>query len=111
MSEQQGLLLRTCPDETTVPTSIPCWDAGRRELRLGRQLIKRFRTRADNQELILLAFEEEGWPVSIHNPLPPNGKDSADRLRAAIKRLNRHQRVPLLRFRGNGEQAICWDRL
>lgn len=91
--------------------SKPHWDAKRRELLLGARLIKRFRTRAGNQEKILLAFEEEGWPESIDNPLPPNGSDSSDRLQAAIKRLNRHQFAPLLRFHGTGEQAICWNLL
>jgi hypothetical protein len=40
----------------------PCWDGGRRELRLEGVVVKRFKQPAPNQEKVLAAFEEEGWP-------------------------------------------------
>ena len=40
----------------------PVWENRKRELWVGKLLIKRFRVPADNQEAILAAFQEEGWP-------------------------------------------------
>ena len=49
----------------------PSWDGERQELRFGDQLIKRFKWPAANQQTILAAFEEDGWPARIDDPLPP----------------------------------------
>src|SRR5262249_19199732 len=74
-----------------------------KELRLGERLVKKFRVPARSQILVLEAFEEERWPYRIDNPLPPLRQlSAADRLNQAIRKLNRHQRSPLLRFRGDG---------
>jgi hypothetical protein len=91
----------------------PHWDARRRELRLARKLLKRFRVPAPNQEAILAAFQEEGWPNCIDDPLPPK-RDlcSKRRLRDTIKALNRKhcQRPPLILFHGNGTgNNIVWE--
>ncbi len=40
----------------------PSWDADRRELRIGGEIIKRFRVPAASQEVVLNAFQEESWP-------------------------------------------------
>ena len=83
-------------------TSLPCWDVERRELRLGHEVVKRFRRPARNQEIILGAFQEDGWPPRIDNPLSDNGDTCAvDRLHEAVRRLN-HQERCLLRFRSDG---------
>jgi hypothetical protein len=90
---------------------IPRWDAARRELRWGAKLVKRFREPALNQELILAAFEEEGWPPRLDDPLPSSGEtEPKERLHDTIKRLNRHQVNRLLRFRGDGSgTGILWE--
>ncbi|MGH7139054.1 MAG: hypothetical protein ACREHD_25185 [Pirellulales bacterium] len=41
---------------------LPEWDAARRELRYRDQVVKRYRVPAPNQELVLSAFQDEGWP-------------------------------------------------
>ena len=91
----------------------PRWDAKRRELRLARRLLKRFRVPAPNQEAILAAFQEEGWPNCIDDPLPPKGDLSPQRrLHDTIKALNRkhRQRPPLIRFLGNGTgKSVVWE--
>jgi hypothetical protein len=88
----------------------PSWDAGRRELRLGGRLVKRFRQPAGNQELILAGFQELGWPEVMDNPLPGPPAEQAEHLRSAIKRLNGHQQTPLLRFRGDGTgKHVRWE--
>ena len=83
-----------------------------RELCYRGELVKAFRVPARNQELILEAFEEEGWPEFIHDPLPPEGdQDPHRRLQATIKSLNRRQAKTLIRFRGNGSERVFWQAL
>jgi hypothetical protein len=90
---------------------VPTWDRDRQELRLGVELVKCFKTPAPNQELILAAFQEEGWPVHIYDPLPPHPEqDPRRRLHDTINSLNRNQKKPLLRFMGDGSgQGVRWD--
>ena len=64
---------------------IPTWDRDRQELRLGDEIIKCFKTPAPNQELILAAFEEEGWPVHIDDPLPPHPEQDPRRRACTIR--------------------------
>lgn len=88
----------------------PHWDADRRELWFRCQIVKQFRVPAANQELILAAFEEESWPPFIDDPLPRQGRDEPTRrLQATIKSLNRRQRNPTIRFRGNGGEKVWWE--
>jgi hypothetical protein len=89
----------------------PVWDADQRELRFRGRIVKRYRVPARNQELVLAVFQEEGWPASIDDPLPPeNDQEPKHRLQATIKSLNRNRIAPILRFRGNGNgDRICWS--
>jgi hypothetical protein len=102
----------TSPNGETGPGPAlkPHWDAGRRELSLGDQLVKQFHVPADNQELILSAFQEEEWPEHIDDPLPGNhGIDPKTRLNDAVYRLNRTQVTPLIRFHSNGHgSGVRW---
>ena len=88
----------------------PRWHGARRELYLGEQLVKRFRVPARNQEWILEVFEEDGWPETIDDPLPPSPNiDPKSRLHDTINRLNNKQINPLLRFHGNGNGCgVFW---
>lgn len=89
----------------------PSWDNERHELCLAGKIVKKFKWRAANQEMILLAFEEEGWPAHIDDPLPQQAKiDPKRRLADAIKSLNRHQKLPLVRFCGDGTgEGVLWE--
>ncbi len=91
--------------------TTPEWDASRRELRYRGQVIKRYRVPAPNQELILAAFQEEGWPEFIDDPLPPVDEiDPKHRLQVTIKSLNRNQRTAVIRFHGNGNGLqVHWE--
>jgi hypothetical protein len=102
---------------TRAPSSFPReaaarprWDAERRALTLNGSLIKQFKLPAVNQERILAAFEEEGWPVRIDDPLSRTYQiDPKTRLHESIKGLNRHQNLPLVRFSGDGTgQGVLW---
>jgi hypothetical protein len=90
----------------------PVWNQGRRELSFHGAVVKRYRVPARNQQVILDAFEEEGWPERIDDPLPVRRDvDPRTRLHDAINRLNRCQTNRLLRFRGNGAgTGISWER-
>jgi hypothetical protein len=92
------------------PSFVRC-DNGHRELRLGHSIVKRFRSHADNQELVLAAFQEQDWARLINDPIPPMaGLNSKRRLRDTIARLNRQQLARLLRFHGDGSgQAVSWE--
>jgi hypothetical protein len=89
----------------------PKWDRDRQELRVGNQVVKRFRVPAASQEAILAAFEEEAWPPRIDDPLPPRSEQSPKRrLQETIKSLNRNQRHTLIRFSGDGNaQGVLWE--
>ncbi len=95
----------------TTPQPIPRWDMVRRELAVDGQVVKRFRLPAPNQEAVLAAFEEEGWPLRIFDPLPPQGDvNPKRRLHETIKSLNQHRLARLIRFRGDGTgEGVFWE--
>jgi hypothetical protein len=89
----------------------PKWDRERQELRVGDVVVKQFKVPAANQERILAAFEEDGWPIRIDDPLPPAvEQDPKRRLHDTINSLNRNQKRHLIRFIGDGSgQGIRWE--
>lgn len=89
----------------------PKWDPQRRQLRLGSDVVKEFKLPSPNQETVLTAFEEEGWPPRIDDPLPPQEQlDPRRRLHDTIKALNRKQKRFRIRFRGDGSgEGIRWE--
>lgn len=95
------------------PARVPVvhWDAEGRKLRVNSELVKRFKWPAANQEAVLSAFQEEGWPERIDDPLPPQPEqDSKRRLSDTIKCLNRKQTRPLIHFRGDGTgEGVVWE--
>jgi hypothetical protein len=106
---EQGETAAECARRPTLNLK-PIWDSRRRELRVGELVVKKFRVPAENQELILSAFEEDGWPEYVDDPLPRKPSIVPKlRLHNAINRLNGRQLAPLLRFHGNGNgNAIGW---
>jgi hypothetical protein len=96
----------------TIPVALrPCWNSSRRELSLRGVVVKRYRVPAHNQELILSAFEEDGWPEYMDDPLPVRHDiDPRIRLHDAIHRLNGRQTHRLVRFKGNGSgTGLLWE--
>jgi hypothetical protein len=98
------------PDGAAPGLDSPHWDALGRRLCWQGLLVKEYRQPAGNQELILAALEEEGWPPRIDDPLPQaRGHDPKVRLRAAVKALNGHQLHRLIRFRCDGTgEGVGW---
>ena len=95
------------------PAARPHWDRERRVLTWAGRVVKRYRVPAPNQERLLDAFEEEGWPPHLDDPLSRgNGCDSKQRLHDTIKRLNLRQTERLLQFWGDGTgTGVCWEPL
>ena len=91
----------------------PAWDSDRQELWFLSKLVKRFRLPCPNQAAVLSAFEEDGWPARIDDPLPPKIDQSPKRrLHDTIRNLNRSHRHPVLRFVGDGSgQGVLWEPL
>jgi len=98
------------PAEVAEPL-LPTWDGARRELRWAERLVKRFRVPAPNQQLVLTAFHEEGWPAHIDDPLPMVATvEPKRRLHDTITALNRHRLEPAVRFSGDGTgTGIRWE--
>jgi hypothetical protein len=90
---------------------VPNWDGSRHELRFKQSLVKIFKLPSPNQEAVLMAFEEEGWPPRIDDPLPHHPElDPKRRLHDTIKGLNRNQKSRLIRFMGDGTgEGIRWE--
>ncbi len=90
---------------------VPTWDSERLELRMGQVIVKQFKAPAPNQQLILVAFEEEDWPARIDDPLPLHPERCPKRrLHETINSLNRHQKVAAIRFMGDGSgEGIRWE--
>jgi hypothetical protein len=94
------------------PPAVPHWDGERRQLWWQGRLLKEFRAPAANQETVLAALEEEGWPGRIDDPLPPiPDVDPKARLHDTIKGLNRRHLHRAIVFRGDGcGLGVRWVR-
>ncbi|QDV84753.1 hypothetical protein TBK1r_37050 [Stieleria magnilauensis] len=106
-----GVNLRAVNGSRPHAGQRPRWDSERRVLGIGGTIVKRFKWVAVNQQAILCAFEEEGWPPRIDDPLPPHPEqDAKRRLSDTIKCLNRKQTNPLVHFRGDGTgEGVVWE--
>jgi len=94
-----------------TPVPMPTWHDDALELRFGGQVVKCFRQPAPSQIAVLKAFERQGWPLRIDNPLPLDfDSDVTERLHDTIKRLNRYHKIRLIRFRGDGRgKGVLWE--
>lgn len=101
--------MREIGAEMQTPASVatPHWDHDRGELHFQGQIVRRVRGAvvAANLVAILDAFETEGWPTRIDDPLP-GGRDS-QRLREAVRTLNVGLTGIVFRSDGSG-QGILW---
>jgi hypothetical protein len=104
-----------CGGDAATSRDAPCtprWDRENRVLSVAGRIVKRFERRSPNQETVLDAFEQLGWPNRIEDPLPWKGSAAAKpRLHDTIKWLNLKHEHRLLRFYGDGTGAgVCWQR-
>ena len=81
----------------------PRWDAILRVLTWNNKTVGAYARRAPNQAMILSAFEEEGWPTRIDDPLPRG------RLRQTLKDLQKKFKDAPITFRADGTgEGILW---
>ena len=99
------------PSPLESAENLPSWDNQRRILRVGEQIVKKYRVPSLCQQAILEAFEEEGWPSAVDDPLPPQlDQEPKRRLRDTIKSLNTNQTNSLVRFRSDGSGCrVLWE--
>ena len=73
--------------------------------------MKKYRVPSVCQQAVLSAFEEEGWPAAIDDPLPPQiEQDPKRRLRDTIKSLNTNQTNAHLAFpRRRKRLRVLWE--
>jgi hypothetical protein len=99
-------LLREVPER-------PRWDPQKRQLWYGTVLVKQLKRLAPDQQLVLEAFQQAGWPEAISNPLA--GETDAERrgrLRHVVKRLNRRRASDVLWFElARGGRGLRWRAL
>ena len=106
-----SLSKKSNPSEVLVEKEIiPKWDSSCRVVTYGGVVVKQFKLPSPNQVAVLAAFEEEGWPSRVDDPLPPRSDvDPKQRLHDTIRSINRNQRHNLLYFRGDGTgRGILW---
>lgn len=106
-----SLVAEYCNDQSSRVTAKPRYDVATHSLCLGDVSVKRFRQSAPNQQLVLLAFEEQGWPGVIDDPIPHRfGTCPRERVANAIRRLNRSQLGDIvIRFGlADGGESIYW---
>lgn len=90
----------------------PRWDAKRGVLWFGGQVVKRYLRPAPNQTTILAAFQEEGWPEMIDDPIPGGSDDPKGRLHDTVKNLNQTLDGRGLRFHTcRFGQGVRWEAL
>ena len=79
-------------------------------LYVGEDVVKRYRVPSPTQEAVLDAFEEEGWPDRIDDPLRPDpDQDGKRHLHDTIRRLNRNRRAAI-HFSGDGTgTGVLWE--
>jgi hypothetical protein len=81
---------------------VPRWDKHNRTLWLSNKQIKRYTRPAPLQTRILDAFQEDGWPPQIDDPLDPG------MLRRVLDSLNKTLRLTPLHFHGDGTGEGVW---
>lgn len=101
---------------TTEPPSEvkPYWDSDLMALWFGDKLIKAFREEAENQKLVLGAFQKQEWRHRIDDPIVRHAGEPTlrrkRRLRDTITGLNADHITPgVIRFRGDGTgKGVIW---
>ncbi len=91
-------------------TELPRWSAAERLLTVRGRVVKRFRQPAPLQELVLTAFQEQGWPDWIDDPLQhAAGIKPKRRVHDTINNLNRFQEEGRVHFMGDGSgERVGW---
>ncbi|MGO9107942.1 MAG: hypothetical protein ACLP9L_01805 [Thermoguttaceae bacterium] len=86
--------------------TTPVFKRETRVLRFRGAMVKRFSPQARNQIAILVAFQNQGWPRWIENPLGNRKECGSEKpLKNAVYRLNLACKSRLIRFACDGDRA------
>ncbi len=99
--------INECSPAQTAEHVRPKWDRNRLELRIGSAVVRQFKIPAANEEVLLAAFEEHGWPPEIANPLPTATPPAC--LQQTVEALNRRQKKQLIRFLAVADNLVAWQ--
>lgn len=111
----KAAIIAALPDEAEVGGGVgtqrhrdvlPSWHKQLGELRYRGELIREVKPEAANLRTILDAFQEDGWPNEIYDPLPPT--EASARRRRAVATLNKDLRLIRFYSTGNGRR-IGWE--
>jgi hypothetical protein len=107
-SQSQDPVRKMSPDKImSSEVTVPRWDSESMILFLGKQIARRVSMKAKNVLAVLNAFQEDGWPFKIDDPLP--GGRNPERLRDTLKQLNKD--LKHLRFSADGSgEGIVWTK-
>ncbi len=91
-----------------VTESKPIWDRERGRLELGGVLVRKVSRRGKNIRKVLDAFQDQGWPQCIGNPLLEKHAKSMDlaTFHETLKTLNKTLKA--IKFSGDGFGGIVW---
>ncbi len=97
-------------DRFSTGHALPHWNAEANDLDCFGRIVK-LRFDAANLRAVLDAFEAQGWPQRIANPLhADNGVPGKRKLQQAAKSLNHRLRGTGLRLRMDGvAMGVCWE--
>ncbi len=97
--------------DLTDDGAVPVWNSAIGELSLSGVLVKKYRHPAKNQRLILNAFQEEGWPRKVDDPLPGvHDADPKRRLSDTVRSLNDNRKNDALHFECDGTgEGVIWS--
>jgi len=104
-------MAKTKRESKSKKVEKPYWDADEHELWFKGRVIKRYSREAKLQACILGAFQEEGWPPCIDDPLTGNAEQSlsrSSRFRNAVRKLNENVEQFGLGFKCNGRGGVWW---
>ncbi|SRR5579884_4018611 len=89
--------------------SVPRWCARAGTLSWRGTILRRVRIDAVYLRCLLDAFEQQGWPEWIANPLPHQpGMSRKQRLRQTLENLNRGMHLPGIRFHAD-KGGVRWQ--
>jgi hypothetical protein len=89
----------------------PCWARQPRQLLVSTVVVKVLLSTASTEMALLDAFEKEGWPRLLSNPLIGPRRVRTRKLREGARNLSCCQRCRLLAFRVVGGECLIWDYL
>jgi hypothetical protein len=92
-----------------IRTTLPRWNADLRELRYGSVLCRKYTRKAPEQERLLAAFEDAGWPPRI-----ASDSQSSNELRQLVYTLNEGLRKndSPIEFSGDGSgHGVLWAKI